>query len=113
MYQAPKVGSVEPLAIGQLVIGLRLLDRLQRRLQVGPRGQRDLAEVVERLQARQRNRTGPVTSNCSTGVRSFEQLQQLNLGCAQVDDRRLQLRLRTARAAARCGRDRSAQCRRP
>ena len=52
MNQPAKVGSVEPLEIGQLVIGVGLLDRLQRRLQVRPRRQCRIAISVQRLQGR-------------------------------------------------------------
>ncbi len=44
---------------GQLVIGFGLLNGLERGLQIGPGIEGDLAEVVERLQARRRNRMGP------------------------------------------------------
>ena len=69
MNQAANVGSVEPFEDRQLVVGVGLLNRLQRRLQIRPRSQRRIAIVFERLQIIVKS-NGPVTSNWSTGVRS-------------------------------------------
>ena len=91
VYQALKVGSVEPFEIGQLVIGLGLLHGFKRRLQVGTRGQRRLAEAVERIE-----RIGEIEDPGHVELVQrraiVQELQQLDLGRAQVNDRRLQLR---------------------
>ena len=92
MYHPPNVGSVEPFAIGQLVIGCRLLNGLERRLQIGTVGEGDLVEIVERLQ-RVREIEGAGNVELFDRRAIVQQLQELNLGGAQVDDRRLQLRL--------------------
>ena len=67
----PNVGSVEPIGDGQPVIGLCLVDRLQRRLQVRARFERGLANLSSGASCVEKS-NGPVTSNCSTGVRSFK-----------------------------------------
>ena len=58
------IGDREPM------IGLCLIDGLQRGPQVRPRIERCLAHVVQR-RSLLREIKGPVTSNCSTGVWSF------------------------------------------
>ena len=92
MYHALNVGIGGTVGVGQLVIGVGLLAALRERRadRAGHRGQfggnlRAASESSEKSK-------GPVTSNCSTGVRSIEQLQELNLGGAQIDDGCLNLR---------------------
>ena len=92
MYQAPKVGSVEPLATASLWLVCRLLNGLERGLQVGPGVECDLAIVVERLQVVAEVEE-PVTSNWSTGVRSSSSCRSWIFGGAQVDDGCFDLRL--------------------
>ncbi len=74
------------------MVGLRLLDGFQRGLQVGPRAQRDLAKVVERLKGVGKIEGSGHVELLHRGA-VVEQLQQLNFCRAQVDDRRLQLGL--------------------
>ena len=76
----------------QLVVGLGLLDRLQRGLQVGPSMPAPISIVVQRLQ-------GIVEIERARHVELIhrravvQHLQQLNFGGAQVDDRCFDLRL--------------------
>ena len=55
----------------QPVVCLALSTDCKRRSQVRPRIERGLADVVERRICAEKS-NGPVTSNCSTGVRSFK-----------------------------------------
>ena len=77
---------------GQLVVGLGLLNRLQRRLQVGPRRQRGIAVGFQRLQ-----RIAEIewTRHIELVYRGavIQHLQELNFRGAQIDDRRFDLRL--------------------
>ena len=70
VYQPLNVGSVEPLEIGQLVVGVRLLNGLERRAQVGA-ASRAICRKSSSGFSRSEKSNGPVTSNCSTGVRSL------------------------------------------
>ena len=74
------------------MIGLRLLDGFERRLQVRTRGQRRLAEVVEGIE-----RVGEIEHSGHVELIQrraiVQELQQLNLGGTTVYDGRLQLRL--------------------
>ena len=92
MNQAAKVGSVEPFEIASLWLVLGLLNRLQRRLQVRPRSQRRIAIGVQRLQI-----IAEIEWTCHVELVDrravVEQLQELNLGGAQIYDRGFNLRL--------------------
>ena len=92
MYHAPKVGSVEPLAIASLWFVFDCSIAWIAALQVGTRIERCLVKVVERLQVvGEIERPGYIELIDRRAV--VQQLQQLDLCRAQVDDRRLDLRL--------------------
>ncbi len=72
------------------MVGLGLLDGLKRGAQIGPRIEGDLAEIVERLERVGKVEWAGHVELLDRGA-VVEQLQELDLGGAQVDDGRLNL----------------------
>ena len=100
-----------PIGDGEFVIGLGLLDCLDRGSQVWPVVESNLVIIGQGLQrCTQIKCAGYV--ELIDGCAVVEQQQELNLLCAQIDDVQFQFQTRIARAEVRSGPGRSWQGRR-
>ena len=111
VYQALKVGSVDPFGHREFMVRLSFIYGFNGCLQVGPRVQRDLPELVagHKLVAEIEQSGYIELFNRSPIV---HQCEQLNLRVAQIYFGGLQRPIHTARAVVPTCPDRFARCRR-